>query len=207
MDSKLLSGHPKRDHQLTADRGRVQAPPGDHERQPAPQLRAFRTSDLEDAYRLDQVCFATGIAYSRSDLDAYLRMRNGKAWVAEIVEPGQTNMAGFVIACRDGRAQGRIITVDVAPEWRRHQVGTLLMEAAENWLRQQGGKMMYLETAEDNLPAQSFYFKRGYAKLRHIADYYADGAAAWLMAKTLDGSEVGRRQEGVSDIPRSTLDF
>jgi [ribosomal protein S18]-alanine N-acetyltransferase len=162
---------------------------GKEEPRAAPQLRPFRTSDLQDAYALDQVCFPPGVAYSRNELSAYVRMRNAKTWVAELAQRGETSLAGFVIACRDGPAQGHIITVDVAPAWRRHSVGTRLMDAAENWLRQEGAEIVYLETAEHNLPAQSFYLKRGYATLRGIEDYYADGAAAWLMAKTLGKEE------------------
>ncbi len=168
---------------------RVQAAFGKEKTAAAPQLRPFRTGDLEDAFRLDQVCFAPGIAYSRAELGAFVRMRGAKAWVAELAERGETSLAGFVIVCRDGGAQGHIITVDVAPAWRRHGVGSTLMEAAEDWLRQQGGETVYLETAEENLPAQSFYLKRGYAKLRRIEDYYADGAAAWLMLKNLGGEK------------------
>jgi [ribosomal protein S18]-alanine N-acetyltransferase len=156
----------------------------------APRLRTFQSSDLEDAYQLDQACFPPGIAYSRAQLGAYVRMRNAKAWVAEVAESDQTKLAGFVIANRDRRAQGHIITVDVSLAWRRHGVGTLLMDAAENWLRQQGGEIVYLETAEDNVSAQSFYSKRGYAKLRRIENYYGDGAAAWLMAKEIMNDEL-----------------
>jgi [ribosomal protein S18]-alanine N-acetyltransferase len=162
---------------------------GKEEPQATPQLRPFRTSDLQDACVLDQICFPPGVAYSRGELSAYVRMRNAKAWVAEIAQRGETSLAGFVIACRDGPAEGHIITIDVAPAWRRHSVGTMLMDAAENWLHQEGAEIVYLETAEPNLPAQSFYLKRGYATLRGIEDYYADGAAAWLMAKALGGKE------------------
>ena len=52
--------------------------------QAAPQLRPFQDSDLQDAYQLDQACFPPGVAYSRSELGAYARMRNAKAWVAEL---------------------------------------------------------------------------------------------------------------------------
>jgi ribosomal-protein-alanine N-acetyltransferase len=171
--------------------------------QATPQLRPFQVSDLKDAYQLDQVCFPPGIAYSRSELGAYVRMRGARAWVAELAERGETNLAGFVIVCRDRGGQGHVITIDVAPAWRRRAVGTLLIDAAEDWLRQQGGESVYLETAEENTSAQAFYLKRGYAKLRRLEDYYADGSAAWLMAKNLGGKEsagsgkqnaAGRRQ-------------
>jgi [ribosomal protein S18]-alanine N-acetyltransferase len=194
MDSKTFFDNQPRGDKVTPIRERILAALGEEGPRATPQLRPFRTSDLEDAYELDQVCFPPGVAYSRSDLGAYVRMRNAKAWVAELAERGEASLAGFVIACRDGGSQGHIITVDVAPAWRRRAVGTLLMDAAENWMRQQGGEIVYLETAVDNVPAQSFYLKRGYAKLRRIEDYYADGAAAWLMAKTLGGSESAESQ-------------
>lgn len=163
---------------------------GKEQPQATPQLRPFRISDLEDAYRLDQLCFPPGIAYSRSELGAFVRMRGAKTWVAELVEYGETSLAGFVIVCQDeGGGQGHVITVDVAPAWRRRSVGTLLMDAAEDWLREQGGETVFLETAEHNTSAQAFYLKRGYSKLRRIEDYYADGSPAWLMAKNLGGKE------------------
>lgn len=186
MEFKFLSDHHLRGDQAASPAEPVQAACGKAKPRATPQLRPFRTSDLEDAYRLDQICFTPGVAYSRSQLGAYVRMRNSKAWVAAVTERGESRLAGFVIASRDSDAQGHIITVDVAPEWRRYGVGTLLMHAVENWMRERGGKIVYLETAEENLAAQAFYLKRGYAKLRRIENYYADGAAAWLMAKTLN---------------------
>jgi [ribosomal protein S18]-alanine N-acetyltransferase len=167
--------------------------------QVTPLLRPFRISDLEDAYRLDQTCFPPGIAYSRSELGAFVRMRGAKAWVAEFADRGETSLAGFVIVCRDRGGQGHVITIDVASARRRSAVGTLLMDAAEDWLRQQGGETVYLETAEGNTSAQAFYLKRGYAKLRRIEGYYADGSAAWLMAKNLGekDSVEGSKQKAV----------
>jgi len=45
--------------------------------------------------------------------------------------------------------------------------------------------LIYLETAEDNAPAQAFYAGRGYEKLRMIDRYYSNGRAAWVMVKWL----------------------
>ncbi len=59
------------------------------------------------------------------------------------------------------------------------------METAENWVRRQGGSAVFLETAEDNLTAQAFYLRRGYARLGRIEDYYGKGEAAWSMGKSL----------------------
>ena len=146
-----------------------------------PTLRPARASDLEALYQLDQICFEPGVAYSRAQLAAYFRRAGTRGWVAE----AGSELAGFVLASCDRRGRGHIITLDVAPSWRRRALGSVLMDRAENWVRQQGGEAIYLETAENNLGAQAFYLRRGYEKLRRIDDYYGPGRAAWLMGKNL----------------------
>jgi [ribosomal protein S18]-alanine N-acetyltransferase len=152
----------------------------------AVRLRAYQASDLDALYHLDQLCFPAGVAYSRSEIARYLGRLDSKAWLAELLSEGGKELAGFVIASCDRRRQGHIITLDVAPAWRRRAVGSLLMEAAEDWVRRRGGREIHLETAEDNLVAQAFYLRRGYARLQRIEDYYGKGGAAWLMGKALD---------------------
>ena len=147
-----------------------------------PQLRPYRASDLDALHQLDQLCFDPGVAYSRAEIGAYLRRPDSKAWVADL----EAGIAGFVIASCDRRLQGHIITLDVAPAWRRRNVGTMLMDTAEDWVRKRGGEAIFLETAQDNTGAQSFYQQRGYTRLRRIEDYYGKGKAAWLMGKLLD---------------------
>jgi [ribosomal protein S18]-alanine N-acetyltransferase len=159
----------------------------------APTLRDFRPSDLDALYELDQICFAPGIAYSRAKIAGYIRRPGARVWVAECED---TRLAGFVIARCDRRREGHIITLDVAPEWRRRAVGSGLMDAAEAWMERQGMSLVLLETAEDNDTAQAFYSRRGYTKLRRIEHYYGTGAAAWVMAKGLrPGSISGRAPE------------
>lgn len=150
------------------------------------RLRAYQTSDLDALYQLDQTCFAPGVAYSRTEIARYLRRQDSRAWVTETTAEAGAEIAGFVIASCDRRGQGHIITIDVAPVWRRRAVGSLLMDSAEDWVRRKGGTEIFLETAEDNLSAQAFYLKRGYARLRRIDDYYGRGEAAWLMGKPLE---------------------
>ncbi|HUI40839.1 MAG TPA: N-acetyltransferase [Terriglobia bacterium] len=150
-----------------------------------PTLRAFRASDLDALYQLDQVCFEPGVAYSRAELAAYIRRPDTETWVAQAGAGTGRELAGFVVASCDRRGHGHIITLDVAPAWRRRALGSLLMDAAENWVLRQGGEGIYLEAAEANLGAQAFYLRRGYQKARRVEDYYGAGAAAWLMAKQL----------------------
>ena len=60
------------------------------------------------------------------------------------------------------------------------------MNVAEKWARKAKLQIIYLETAEDNLAAQSFYEARGYRKVELVDRYYSDGQAAWVMVKNLD---------------------
>ncbi len=94
-------------------------------------------------------------------------------------------MVGFLIADRDGRKAGHIVTIDVAEAWRGQGIGMRLMGAAEGWAEDLGLKLMHLETAEDNFRAQRFYEARGYKKMGKVDNYYANGASAWVMVKYL----------------------
>ena len=146
-------------------------------------LRAFRASDLDTLWAIDQACFPPGISYSREELAGFIGHKGSRTWVAD--EGGC--IVGFLIANRQTRAgrAAHIVTIDVVEATRRRGVGSKLMDAAEQWARDKGLPMIYLETAEDNLPAQRFYAARGYRKLKRIEHYYRHGLAAWVMAKGL----------------------
>ena len=46
-------------------------------------VRDFKTEDFELLWRMDQECFAPGIAYSKQELRAYIRNRGSFTLVAE----------------------------------------------------------------------------------------------------------------------------
>ncbi len=111
-------------------------------------------------------------------------MKNARTWVAE----EQSEIAGFVVADLQPRGAAHIVTLDVVEGRRRRGVGGALMEVAETWARRERCRLLYLETAEENLAAQAFYEARDYTKVERIPDYYSPGQAAWVMVKWL-GSE------------------
>ena len=145
------------------------------------RLRSYRPDDLQTLYEIDQLCFIPGISYSWEELRAFIGRRNSQTWVAEEAEV----IIGFLIAQREPRRILHIVTIDVLKAWRRRKVGTLLMEAAEQWAHNHALSMIGLETAQDNLAAQKFYLARGYRKVGEIEHYYADGTTAWTMVKEL----------------------
>lgn len=148
------------------------------------QLRSYRPSDLDTLHQIDQGCFPPSVSYSLEEIADFIGQPGSETWIAE--ESGQ--IVGFLIADRQPQRVGHIITVDVVEKWRRRGVGSLLMDAAEEWARRERLRLIYLETSEHNLAAQQFYIQRGYAKDRVIERYYGNGDAAWIMVKWLERS-------------------
>ena len=144
------------------------------------QLRAYRPSDFETLYRIDQICFPKGIAYGRFELKVYLRSEGTHCLVAETTG----EIAGFILTelIVD---EAHIITLDVLEDYRRHGIGSLLLSAAEEKMTSRGGKRIVLETATTNKAAIALWKKYGYRQLGTIEGYYGWGLDAFQMGKDL----------------------
>ena len=148
-------------------------------------IRPFQGRDLVRLHQLDQVCFPQGVAYSRAELQYFLTHPRCSCWIAE--QP-DSKLAGFVIlerATRNGRPAGHIITLDVDPADRRHGLGTLLMQTAEDQMKQEGAAVISLEVAENNAAARQFYRGLGFVNRGKIAKYYGGSIDAEVMEKAL----------------------
>jgi len=145
------------------------------------RIRDFQPADLPTLSKIDQECFPPGISYSREELAAFIAHRSARTWVAE----DRGSIVGFVVANREPARVGHIITIDVLEGSRGQGTGTGLMKMAEDWARKAGLQLIYLETAEDNVAAHSFYEGRGYRKVDKVERYYHNGQAAWVMVKQL----------------------
>ena len=149
------------------------------------RIREFFPDDFESLWRIDQECFAPGIAYSRRELLHYLKRPGAFTYLAE--RDGTSEIAGFIVVEHDTRrAIGHVITLDVVADARRHGVGSALMKAADERLLKAGCKAVYLETAIDNTPAIQFYRRHGYTVLNVIPRYYKRKLDAFRMGKLLE---------------------
>jgi ribosomal protein S18 acetylase RimI-like enzyme len=99
-----------------------------------------------------------------------------------------TLAVGFIVA-ESGRPAGHIITIDVLDEWRRTGLGSRLIEAAEERLRAEGCKSVFLETAVDNAAALAFYKRHQYFLVKTLPRYYATGVDAFVLKKDLLSNE------------------
>jgi [ribosomal protein S18]-alanine N-acetyltransferase len=162
-------------------------------------LRDFRSEDFNSLWRIDQACFAPGIAYSRLELAAYIRLQGAFTMVAEsivgaperlgdhtrpLIESGR-RILGFIVAQATRRGVGHILTIDVPPSSRRFGVGSRLLTMAEDRLRAAPCHCVVLETAVDNSTALAFYKRHEYSVVKTIPRYYSNGVDAFVLEKKL----------------------
>ncbi len=154
------------------------------------RLRSYRKTDFETLCDIDWKCFPDGHAYTPVEMRAFLR----NATDVLVVENRRRRVVAFLIARR-----GRIVTLDVLPEYRRRGIATLLMEECERRARRAGADKAVLEVAARNRAAYALYRKLGYRRSRRLPGYYQNGEDGWRMEKQLDvraqaerGSRRGR---------------
>ena len=143
-------------------------------------LRPSAPEDFESLYQIDQACYAPEIAYSRPELRAYLRFPNADCLVATI----HGKLIGFCLTAHREN-HGHIITIDVLQAYRRHGVGSRLLEAVERRLAKSGVREIVLETATENHSAIAFWEKHGYRTRGVWKGYYPRGRDAYAMIKSL----------------------
>ncbi len=161
-------------------------------------LREFRREDFDSLWRIDQECFAPGIAYSRTELAAYIRLRGAFTVVAVPSPGGQEKrghnvragespplVLGFIVAQANRRGIGHILTIDVPLASRRFGIGSTLLATAEDRLRAAPCRSVVLETAVDNSAALAFYKRHEYSVVKTIPRYYSNGVDAFVLEKEL----------------------
>ena len=148
-------------------------------------LRPIAEDDSPRLYALDQACFAPGIAWSKAEMQYFLRYPGN---IGVLMEDEESRLAGFAIAGkqrRRGALIGRLITIDVDPALRRQGIGHWLLEETERQLHAAGASAVQLEVAVDNASAQSFYERHGYVRTGRIPGYYLGRLDAFIMEKQL----------------------
>jgi ribosomal-protein-alanine N-acetyltransferase len=81
--------------------------------------------------------------------------------------------------------KGHVISIAVLPEHQREGIGCALMREAMKAMVNRKAKECYLEVRASNVPAVNLYRKIGFEIIRTIRGYYADGEAAYMMARKL----------------------
>jgi ribosomal-protein-alanine N-acetyltransferase len=80
---------------------------------------------------------------------------------------------------------GYVVTLDVAPEWRRRGLAQHLMAEVESKLHSAGAAEMELHVFTGNEGAIRFYESIGYTQAGAAKDFYAQSLHALLYRKRL----------------------
>ena len=156
-------------------------------------IRPSKAEDFETLWKMDQLCFPADQAYSRQELNAYMRRRGAFTLVAEsATADAEPAIVGFIVAEAGSRGTGHIVTIDVLNEARRAGVGSGLLEEAERHLRAAGCKAVVLETAVNNASALMFYKRHRYFVEKTVPRYYSDTVDALQMRKDLPAAASDR---------------
>lgn len=148
--------------------------------------------DLGRLTRLHRSCFEE--SWSRSDLAHLLALPGGFGLVARLFEGGLAGLdamrgVGFSI-CRVVRDECELLSIGVSPVYRRRGVAGALLEGSMRRCHELGAKLMFLEVAVDNLPAQELYARKGFEQVGVRPDYYqrpgGERISAYTMRTDLD---------------------
>jgi ribosomal-protein-alanine N-acetyltransferase len=148
------------------------------------QLRRYRTTDLDAIVALDAICFAEEFVFGSDSMQRFAEAENAVTVLAEV----DGVLAGFVIAQverRTGQSRGYIVTLDVAPAYRRAGVAGRLMEAVESAATAAENSWMSLHVFTENAAAIRFYESRGYGRRGLQRGFYGVGMDAYLYRKAL----------------------
>ena len=143
-------------------------------------LRAYRPGDWEAMHALDLVCFAPAFQFSRRAMRGFAEARGAIAILAEV----DAELAGFCIAQLHDQT-GYVVTLDVAPAWRRQGLALRLMADMEARITAAGGTHMTLHVFTENAQAILFYEGIGYGRVGMATNFYGRGLDALVYRKRL----------------------
>ena len=150
-------------------------------------LRDYEKADLEAMYQLDVLCFERPFRFSRGMMRRFAEARGAVVRLAVLSAAPET-VAGFCIGelSRAGSAlELYVVTLDVAPGYRRQGVAQALLEAVEGTAREAGANAAALHVHQGNGAAMALYERCGYIVSGLAPAFYGAGLDAWIYRKQL----------------------
>lgn len=145
-------------------------------------LRPYAASDFEAAFQLDQDCFGPDYRFSRAAMQRFITSRRARTTVAE--DDGV--LVGVCLGHIEGATGGPIgyvVTLDVAPPYRRFGLGAQLLNSFEQQARREGCRELLLHVAVGNAEAIRFYESQGWTRVHTVEAFYGSGLDALVYRK------------------------
>lgn len=150
------------------------------------RLREYKSSDLGAIFALDEVCFEAPFRFSARAMQQFAEARNALTIVAENEATGE--IAGFSIAHVERAGKGLrayVVTLDVAPRYRRHGLARQMMQYIEQQAAEAGCDAVALHVSVENDGAIAFYETEGYERSHMVKSFYGLGRNAYVYRKVL----------------------
>jgi ribosomal protein S18 acetylase RimI-like enzyme len=97
---------------------------------------------------------------------------HGKVYVSEL----EGRLCGFVsVEFREWNRLGQLHGLAVNPSLKRQGIASALVRQAEAFVRERGGRGVYVDTLATNQAAQGFYRVLGYRHAYTMPEYYDEG--------------------------------
>jgi [ribosomal protein S18]-alanine N-acetyltransferase len=90
--------------------------------------------------------------------------------------------------CSAVQEQCEILTIGVLPKWRRQKIGDRLLQQVVEQAKTLGAGEIFLEVAENNMPAHALYNSHGFKEVGRRPNYYREGGGrvdAIRLSKTI----------------------
>ncbi len=142
------------------------------------KIEAATAKFLDKLYEIEEDCFDHE-AFTKQQIEYLLRDHNTRALIALV----NGEVAGFVIAqieVDENTEYGHIVTINVAPSFRRKGIATRMLLEIENFLKQRSITQIRLEVREDNNPALKLYQKLDYQTFGKLEKYYGKKHGIYL---------------------------
>jgi len=142
-------------------------------------IRKVTIADLEELHRIEKLCFKKE-RYSKSFL---LHLLESPNIYSAIFEENKRIVGSVIISFHKNTA--RIVSIAVAPLYRKKGIGRKLLNSAEEKAQQLNIKNIVLEVSTENNDAVNFYLSNKYKVDCIIENYYGTGRDAYRMEKEL----------------------
>ncbi len=120
--------------------------------------------------RVHQAAFG-GKGWSPPDFEALVAVEGTEALLAR----SRNGHPGGLVLYRMVAGEGEILTIGVAPSWRRRGIGGRLLAGALNAMMMLGARRVFLEVGERNTAARALYEGMGFEVVGRRAGYYDHG--------------------------------
>ena len=162
-------------------------------------LRIRRGVEVADRPAIEALIRATAF-FNSEEIEVALEL------VDDRLANGEASHYRFLVAEMDGRVGGYacwgpipgtlssadLYWIVVHPELQGRKIGAALLQAAEEWIAEEGRGRVYVETSTrpQYQPTRAFYAACGYEQAAELADFYGPGDGKAVLLKILGADPI-----------------